>query len=373
MPRYWWLWCVVAGLLLSNTGQAQSQPAQQALDSVCTKYSLPALAAAIIEPGRIRYVWAGVRRTNQPDTLGLADYFHIGSNTKGVTSLLAAKLVSQHKLRWDTKLVDVVPELRGWVLPAYAAITLEELLSHRAGIQPYTAGADYAKLPEFAGTVSEKRLQFARCVLQQAPITPADGQAFVYSNAGYALVALMLERASQHSWEELVAHMMHKLKLHYALGFPNRQAARQPWGHWHQAPADSLWTPLGPMHPYRLRDYVASAGDLSMPLPDFARLVQLHLNGLLGKGKYVSASSYQALHFSRPAYAYGWGVLPVGNAGELASYHDGSAGTFYCHAMLYPRQKVAFVVLTNAGGDAAQQACYQLRRRLKKLYVAGLL
>lgn len=352
---------------------AQSQAAQQALDSVRAKYHMPALLAAVVEPKRIGYVYAGVRRNDRPEAVELTDYFHLGSETKGVTSLLAGKLVEQGKLQWNSKLLDVVPSLRAKALPAYANVTLADLLSHRAGIQPYTTGGEYEKLPPFNGTVAEKRAQFAAFVVGQAPVVPAAGQVYVYSNAGYALVGLMLAQASGYTWEELVAQTFRKLKLRYVLGFPNRQNEQQPWGHWQQEPTDSIFTPLGPAHPYQLNDYMAPAGDVAMPLPDFARLVQKHLRGLLGQRQYVTALTYQALHFSRPAYAYGWGVTSLATTGAPVSFHDGTTGTFFCHTILFPSQRVAFVVLTNDGDEAARLACYALRRRLKSLYLQGKL
>lgn len=363
--------CLLLSLGIYRPACGQSRAGQQALDSIRIRYKLPAMLAAVIEPGRIRYVYGGVRRNDRPELVTLNDYFHLASNTKAVTSLLAGKLVEQGKISWDSKLLDVVPELRAGALPPYANVTLADLLSHRAGIQPYTAGAEYEGLPKFTGTLTEKRQQFAAVVLRQVPALPPAGQTYVYSNAGYALAALMLERVSHESWEELVAKAFHKLKLHYMLGFPNRTDASQPWGHWRPEPADSAFTPLGPTHAYQLNDYLAPAGDLSMPLPDFARLVQLHLNGLLGQRNYVTPQTYQTLHFARPAYAYGWGVSTLAPTGAPVSWHNGTAGTFFCHTILYPSQKVAFVILTNDGDEPAEKACYALRRRLKQLYLAG--
>ena len=359
--------------LATSQVRAQSLAGQAVLDSLRAAYHLPALLAAVIEPGRIRYVYAGVRRQGRPDRVSRSDYFHLGSNTKSITSLLAGKLVEQGKIRWDSKLLGLVPELRGPALPAYEAVTLGDLLAHRAGIRPYTAGSEYISLPVFTGTSSAQRAQFAALVLQQAPVAKSAGQAYAYSNAGYALAALMLERASHRSWEQLVAKMFRQLKLRYVRGWPNRRDPAQPWGHWRAAPTDSILTPLGPAHPYQLAAVVAPAGDLALPLPDFARLVQLHLRGLLGQSNYVTAATYQTLHFGQPEYAYGWAVSQLVATGAPISFHDGTAGTFYCHAILYPSQKVAFVVLTNAGGEPAAQACAALRRRLKALYLRGAL
>lgn len=220
--------CWLAGLLAAGPVRAQLPGAQPALDSVRLKYRLPALLAAVIEPGSIHYVYGGVRRRDKAEPVALTDYFHIGSNTKAVTSLLAARLVEKGKIQWDSKLIDVVPVLRGHVSAAFAGVTLEQLLAHRAGLPPYTSEQEYTHLPALVGTVSEKRLRFAQVILREPPVTPAPGQAYVYSNADYVLAALMLEQVTQRSWEELVAQAFHKLRLRYVLSFPNRGLAQQP-------------------------------------------------------------------------------------------------------------------------------------------------
>jgi D-alanyl-D-alanine carboxypeptidase len=361
------------GLLIrAATGQAQQlpAPAQQVVDSLLRTHHLPALAAAVIEPGRIRYVVGGQRRNDQPALVQLTDYWHLGSNTKGITSFVAARLVERGKLRWDTQLVDAVPELRGHVLPTYETATLGTLLTHRTGVRPYNTGPEISALPAFTGSLSEQRLQFAQFVLQQSPVPPTTAP-FAYSNAGYALAALMLERASHRLWEQLVARTCRHLGLRERLGFPNRQDTAQPWGHWLQRDQDTTLTALGPTIKYRIQPVLAPSGDVAMPLPDYARFVQLHLQGLLGQGNYLRASTYQQLHFGQPAYAYGWGVSTAASTGAPVSVHDGSAGTFFCHTIIFPSERVAYVVITNAGGPAAEAASYALRRRLRKLMTVG--
>jgi D-alanyl-D-alanine carboxypeptidase len=90
---------ILIGLLAAQVASAQSLAAQQALDSIRAKYRLPALLAAVIEPKRIRYVYAGIKRNDQPEPISLTDYFHIGSDTKVITSLLAGKLQNTAGLR----------------------------------------------------------------------------------------------------------------------------------------------------------------------------------------------------------------------------------------------------------------------------------
>lgn len=364
---------VFAFCLPVNFAQGQSLASSQpALDSLIQVHRIPALLAAVIEPTGIRYLHGGVRQQGKPAPAAFTDFFHIGSNTKGITSFIAAKLVEQGKIRWDSPLATIVPELRGKVRTEYAAITLADLLSHRAGIRPYASGPEIDALPSFSGSISQKRLQFALHTLQESPAVP-NQPPFAYSNGGYALAALMLERVSHRSWEELVARTFRTLGYRHRIGFPNRQDATQPWGHWLESPTDSVFTALEPSIPYHIQDFLAPSGDVAMPLPDYARFVQLHLLGLLEQANYLRAATYQQLHFGQEAYAYGWGNGTFTGSGARFSFHDGTAGTFFCHTFTVPSQKVAFVVITNAGGAPAQAACYALRRHLLRRFTAHTL
>jgi CubicO group peptidase (beta-lactamase class C family) len=218
-------------------------------------------------------------------------------------------------------------------------------------------------------------LQFAAYVLQQPPFSSPKGRAYTYSNVGYVLAALMLEHASSSSWEELVMAAFGTLKLRYLVSFPNRHDVHQPWSHRMQATAsgDSVLAPLGPDSHYQSHDYMAPAMELSMPLPDFARLLQLHLQGLLGQDNYLKSSTYQTIHFGKPAYSYGWGVSGAASRGGLISTHSGTTRTFFSYVALYPSQQVAFVILTNAGGNAAKKACHEAAQTLWKRYLLGQL
>src|SRR5262245_13442787 len=78
------------------------------------RYGLPAVAAAVARNGRIVAAGAvGTRRagTNIPVTID--DRFHIGSDTKAMTALLAAMFVERGALGWDSTVAQVFPELAG--------------------------------------------------------------------------------------------------------------------------------------------------------------------------------------------------------------------------------------------------------------------
>lgn len=95
-----------------------------------------------------------------------------------------------------------------------------------------------------------------------------------YSNAGYSIAALMLEKVSRKTWEQLTNQIMAKaMNVDVQYGWPNRRSLNQPYGHWIEN--DTL-KPLPPTVDYDLA-LGEPAGDISMTLPDYAKFIQLNL------------------------------------------------------------------------------------------------
>jgi CubicO group peptidase (beta-lactamase class C family) len=96
------------------------------LASYLERYKLPAVAAAVVKDGRIVAAGvAGTRRIGTVTPVALQDRFHIGSDTKAMTSLLAAILVEEGKLRWNSTVGEIYPDLLDKMAPGVKDITLE--------------------------------------------------------------------------------------------------------------------------------------------------------------------------------------------------------------------------------------------------------
>ncbi len=318
------------------------------------EHSFPAIAAAVITSDTIVYGIYGTTRLNGSDTVHLTDKFHLGSNTKAITALLAFKQEEEGKVRLSMRFLDVFPELKGKILPAYDTITLDGLLSHQSGIPAYTSGIEYLKIPELKGSLYEQHYAFAEKVLNQEPVKHG-----TYSNAGYVLAALMMEKITGRSYAQLVDQFMRSNRWDYYIGFPNKQNIRYPWGHWNEK---NTITALDSNHFYKLKPYVVPAGDISMNIIDYAKYIQMNLCGLQGTDGYITAKGFQRLHFGKPGYAYGWGNVIKGDT--MISMHNGSAGTYFCHAILYPQQNIAVMLLTNTALPQQTQALMEIREML---------
>lgn len=382
---------IVAALLLiggaaalASSAQAQTPPLEEsahpsaAVDSVLRdareRYALPAMAAAVVRADTVLAVSVvGVRRAGQPARVQKDDRFHIGSNTKAMTATLMALLVEEGVLAWDTTVGDVFAEYADSTAAAYRDVTLQMLLSHQAGVPPFTAGFEFWPLPPFEGSPQKQREAFARWLLRQGPVHEPD-TTFLYSNAGYALATAMAEKATGEPWEAMLRkRLLRPLGIGGVVGWPARADSTQPWGHWTRGGALS---PHPPGDAYRLESFVAPAGDLSMSIGDYADFLQLHLRGLRGEETAVlDSTALRYLHVPQAAmgdgadggsYALGWVVRNLN--GVLASSHAGSAGTFYALAAVQPARDLAAVVFANAGNEAAAAASGEALRLLLERY-----
>ncbi len=98
--------------LAPNANAAQTASLDGMLRQYLARYDRPALAAAVVHHGAVIATGAGGTRrvgTNIPITV--QDRFHIGSDTKAMTALLAAMYVEQGKLRWDSTVGGPSPDL----------------------------------------------------------------------------------------------------------------------------------------------------------------------------------------------------------------------------------------------------------------------
>jgi D-alanyl-D-alanine carboxypeptidase len=321
---------------------------------------LPGVGAAVVRAGGIQEAGvAGVRRFPGGDSLRLNDRFHLGSETKAMIATVAGRLVERGELSWTLSPLAVFPELAGTLHPAYGEPVLMDLLVHRAGVQPYTTGAEWQSLHGFPGNEEEQRRAFAVWLLQRPPsATPGT---YLYSNAGYAIAASMMEQVTGRSWRTLLQEeVFGPLGLTTAgFGWPAVWDADQPWGH-HLASGQLV--ARTPDDPYRVPLLLAPAGDVHMSVRDFGTFVQAHLRGLRGEDGLLRAATVAFLHTPVGSYALGWGVST--SAGERWSSHNGSAGTFYAVMMVSHDRDAAVVVVTNVGGTKAADGARALANRL---------
>jgi CubicO group peptidase (beta-lactamase class C family)/ankyrin repeat protein len=128
---------------------------------------------------------------NTPETK-----FLIGSITKQFTAMLVTQLVEKGRIRLENTISDFMPEFPADI---GKVITIEMLLNHASGLRLpegiekyYDASNKDEFLQEFIKQQSEEGLRFD------------PGKGYAYSNAGYYLLGLIIEKVTGKTYEEVL-------------------------------------------------------------------------------------------------------------------------------------------------------------------------
>lgn len=122
--------------------------------------------------------------------------FRIASFTKPFTAMLILQLVEEGKLQLDGKLTDYLPE---FPKEKGENITIHQLLTHTAGI------TGESRIPNLIDIEKEyyTREKLLDCIAQQELIyEPGKGRE--YSNFGFALLGLIIEKVSGMSYDDVL-------------------------------------------------------------------------------------------------------------------------------------------------------------------------
>jgi len=351
------LTCVCLMIFQFVSGQSSAAFA----DSIRNQYHIPEIGYAVVSSSQILEVnTVGVKKVNTLRKADLYDKFRIGSNTKAITGFIAARLVKEKKIDWDTRYLDLFPELKGKSNRAYHALTLLNLLSFRTRLFPYTYTDSEPTQDQFTGSEEEQRYQFARWFFRHKPVK---GRGSIhFSNLGYVAAGQMLERASGKSYRELVEELGKQLDIHFGFGNPTSLDTLQPWGH----NKDLLPESLGDS--YKL-NWLLPAGNIHVSLPDYAKFIQLQLKGLAGRSDLLTKEEFNFLHFGLPKFAVGW-FWGIDDTQQTYSYNIGNPGTFLSKVFVFKNLDRAYILFANAQSadtDTGLNILYEeLRRKYNK-------
>ncbi len=332
--------------------------------------NLPAVAAIVIRRGQVVEKGAvGLRSTQASVRVTTSDQWHIGSMTKSMTATLAAILVEDGLINWDTRPIDVWPEIAGRIDSGFRDTTLRQLLSHTSGMKrddSYGPAANGA-----AGTLMQKRRAWAEEVLSQRPEFAAG--TWSYSNIGFMVAGAMLEARAQTPYETLLTNRVFAPlgMSHSGFGTPGTAGALdQPLGHWSRA---SGFDPEQPTAANEDVLAVTPAGLVHVTLDDFAAYLQAHLAGERGVGGILTTESFRTLHTVVASdYALGWGKVANSSGLNAVTFgHNGSNLRWFSAMWFAPSLDVGVMVVTNGGGDRAGAGLTSLNQILQTRILAS--
>jgi CubicO group peptidase (beta-lactamase class C family) len=335
------------------------------LKPIREKNDVPAIAAAVVTSAGIQFVGAvGVRRRGTDIPVTLDDLWHLGSDAKAMTSTLIAKLVEQGKLKWETTLAEVFPEIAPQMNAGFQKVTLLQLLSHRAGLPPNL------KLAQYVGDdVMALRLRAVREELAKSPQS-LPGKTYKYSNLGYIIAGAVVEKVTGKSWEELMSSEIFEPLQMKSVGFGGTGTPGkidQPWPHTANGQPTMVNGPAMDNLPV-----MGPAGRVHCSIQDWAKFIQDQLRGARGESALLKPDMYQTLHTTHFGgdYALGWSVSQRSWGGGTVLHHAGDNTMNFANVWIAPKRDFAIIACVNQSGDKAFTATDEAIVELMKLVKA---
>lgn len=316
---------------------------------------IPGLALAVIRDGvpvKIKGYGFANLELNVPVTPQTV--FQSASVGKQFTAAIVMLLVEQGKIRLDEPISTYLPDPP----PAWRKITMRHLLTHTSGIVDHMGDS---LAPDLRRDYTEDQMLG---LLRRYPLAFQPGEKWAYTNAGYALIGVIIHRVSGRYFGDLLKqYVFGPLAMETARIIsepdivPNRAAGyRLEKGEW------------------KNQDWVApsfnttAAGSLHISILDLVKW-----DAALSSGKILSKSSYDQMWSrvrltsdSLHPYGFGWMLSPVN--GHRSVYHPGGWQGFNNCIARYPDDRLSVILLTNL---AADNPC-RIAQAVAGIYVPGL-
>ncbi|HET9133548.1 MAG TPA: serine hydrolase domain-containing protein [Gemmatimonadales bacterium] len=346
---------VVVLLLLAGPLAAQSRPTDARLDQLFASASGAAPGCALgvdsAGVGIIRRAWGmanlelGVPAT--PTTI-----FEAGSVSKQVTAAAVHLLAARGQIGLGDDIRRWFPELPGYDAP----ITITHLLQHTSGLRDWGAIAELQGWPRGSRILEHRHV--LDLIARQRGLNHEVGAAYSYTNSGYSLLAMLVERVSGVSLAEFTRReffeplgMTHtSWRDDFARVVPGRAQA--------YARRDSTWRldmPFENPHGH---------GGLLTTIDDLLRWNAAMSARRLGTPDVSAAMEVRGTLRDGTAISYAGGLAYSGWGGVEEIGHSGATAGYRAHLARWPSLGISAVVLC---GNASANATVMLRQAVQPL------
>ena len=331
------------------TASAQVSPTQiDAIFAPLKSSSAPGAAVLVVREGKPVFRRGyGVTDLRTVRPIEAQTNFRLASFTKQFTAASIMLLARDGKLHYDDHLTDFFPQF-----PAYGrAITVRNLLNHTSGLPDY----EDLLMKQYPNTPEENVPQILdagvlKLLEQQTRGKFAPGSHWEYSNSGYAVLAMIVERVSGESYgqflhERIFVPLKMKNTLAYEKG--KNEVPHRAYGHseernvWHETDQSPTSAVLGD-------------GGIYSSLDDLAQWDRaLREHKLLGEAEMrpaltpVQPTDGPAKFPDGPvvSYGFGWFVDPYHAHNRMS--HNGETIGFRTTIQRFPGDKLTVIVLAN--------------------------
>jgi len=338
---------VLASILVAAPAGAQVPSPDSAgrwVDSVMSPFTSsrsPGCAVGVTRAGSLVFAKGyGVADLQRATPITPDTRFYIASVSKQFTAMSVVLLALDGKLSLDDSIRKWVPEV-----PSFGTvITLRQLLTHTSGLRDYFTLLAVSGWPS-DGTLTEN--QFLTLVSRQKSLNFAPGDEFLYSNTGYALLSIVVRRASGQSLRTFAAERIFKpLGMthtefrddHTAL-IPERALGYQPTGSTYRISQPEM-------------DVVGDGGVYST-VEDLAKWDANFRSGLVGGQRAIEMLEAPGTLNDGQIIPYAF-AMAIGEFHGIKTYsHSGAYGGYRSTLLRFPQRDLSVITLCNTSSASS--------------------
>ncbi len=319
--------------------------------------STPGCAVSVIEAGDILYKNGyGMANLEYGVEISTETIFHVASVSKQFTALAVQLLVNEGKVSWDDDIRTYIPEV-----PEFShTVSLRHLVHHVSGIR------DQWSLLMQAGWRWESDVVTQNDVLditsRQKNLNFEPGSRYLYSNTGYTLLAVVVERVSGQSLREFTSEQIFE-----PLGMNNthfqddhrRIVKNRAWAY--ESDRDGEF---GLRNSIPVFD-VVGASSLFTTVEDMAAWDRNMYNGEVGGTEGIEQLHTQFVLSNGDTTDYAHGLIKNEFGGLPMVSHGGADAGYRSQYLRFPEQQLSIAVFCNFPGAGPDL----LARRTATIYL----
>lgn len=352
------LWLVLVAIVCGTASAARDPDAAARVDEIFAPFTAPGspgAAVSVIHDGEVVLAKGyGLANLEHEIPITPQSVFYLGSVSKQFVAAAIVLLEQEGKLALDDDIRKYVRQLRDYGTP----ITIRHLVHHTSGIRDYLELMNLAGIP--LGSFHDNG-GIVELLARQKQLNFPPGEQHLYSNAGYFLLAVIVEEASGKSLreyaEEKIFGPLGMRHTHFHDDFmhliPKRASGYFP------APDGGYRNFLSTF------DRVGSGGVFSS-VEDLYHWDQNFYSGKVGGEAFLARMHERGKLNDGEELSYAFGLSLREHRGLRVVEHGGALGGYRANIVRFPDERFSVIVLANVA--SAQPGA--LAMRVADLYLA---
>ncbi|MGM0903453.1 MAG: serine hydrolase domain-containing protein [Bacillota bacterium] len=285
--------------------------------------------------------------------------FGIASGCKLFTAIAICQLVEKGKLTFETKLNDCLDVS----FPLFdKEITVHQLLTHTSGIPDYFDEEIMDDFEELWGRNPMyllRNLEDFLPLFQNQPMKFSVGESFHYNNAGYILLGLIVEQATQLPFADYIEKYIFKRAEMVDAGYFELDSLPQRTAFGYIDHPNGTWK----TNIYSVPVKGGSDGGAFVTVKDMVNLWDALTNNRLISGKYTQQLFTPYIRTNNKNRFYGYGMWIEKREDEILKYHImGYDPGVSFHSAFYPELSIRAIICSNKSKGA-----YEMMREIENV------